>query len=198
MGFKGSKVQTFSSRPTGKSGTYVKTRVPFFVFSAPVVHPSTPRNGAVQFPERPPALPRQRPFSSAGVPFPSGDQGTVIFPPSQVSPGRGRRRSPSPAAQLPQRYSGVSLSGPGWASQGHVFITGRPPEGVSFRSGGNFFRLTVRLGFAACVELGMLFLLHPIQNGLLLKIPYAGRNLQPVCSVRLHRLCRPAVFLWHT
>lgn len=52
MGFKGSKVQTFSSRPTGKSGTYVKTRVPFFVFSAPVVHPSSPRNGAVQFPCR--------------------------------------------------------------------------------------------------------------------------------------------------
>lgn len=157
MGFKGSKVQTFSSRPTGKSGTYVKTRVPFFVSSAPVVHPSSPRNGAVQFPERPPALPRQRPFSSAGVPFPSGDQGTVIFPPSQVSPGRGRRRSPSPAAQLPQRYSGVSLSGPGWASQGHVFITGRPPGGVSFRSGGNFFSPYSQAWFRSMCRIGYAF-----------------------------------------
>lgn len=50
MGFKGSKVQTFSSRPTGKSGTYVKTRVPF-LYSPLLLFTPPPRvTGPFSFP----------------------------------------------------------------------------------------------------------------------------------------------------
>lgn len=129
---------------------------------------------------------------------PIGGPGNSYFSAKPGIPRTGKAKEPLPcSAAAPALFRGESFR-PRMSQSGARFHHWPPPGGVSFRSGGNFFRLTVRLGFAACVELGMLFLLHPIQNGILLKIPYAGRNLQPVCSVRLHRLCRPAVFLWHT
>ena len=202
MGFKGSKVQTFSSRPTGKSGAYVKTWVPFFVPSSPVVHPPPCVTG--QFRLRPAT--RLSPFGALlcrltySLHRISGNN--HFFRSAGCPPGRTRRRRPSPAAPAaPALCPGVSFR-PEWDRQDHVFITGGHRGSVFVRLG-SYFLFALQSGLlqcliAACVKLGMLSLLHPIQNGLQPKIPYDGKNLQPVCSVRLHRLRRLAVFLRHT
>ena len=116
MGFKGSKVQTFSSRPTGKSGTYVKTRVTFFVSRHYRPSLFSPYRNRLFLPDRPALSVRGPSLPPAYLPV--GYQGAIIF---------------------------SARPGPCMSSQEHVFITDRPPGAVFVRSGGQLiFRPTVR------------------------------------------------------